>query len=423
MVEMPATAEAMDPPAAARSGGLFSYESALVLMLGASFGFAFFDRQAINYLTPFIVPELHLSNTQVGALTSGLSFAWAVAAYVIGAWSDRTGVRKPFLLVAILVFSLCSVGSGLATSFLLLLLARGVMGAVEGPFLPICLAIMSVESSPRRRGLNAGIMQNVFSSSFGFFAPVALVWLATHYSWRVAFFLCGLPGLLLFAAVARWVREPRRAAAGPVAASAGAPALSLWQLVKVRNIWLCCLISCCMIGNTIQVASFLPLYFVELRHVSPAAMGGLMSVLGLGTGVGGPLATALSDRLGRKPVMIGCGLLGLVGPLAALYFDGPLLVLGGLLFLGWLSSGAFPLFMGTIPGETISRRYAATCMGLVVCVGELVGGFITPTLGGWAADLTSLRAPLIIAGGFALGAAVAALFLKETAPAAGGRRP
>ena len=54
---------------------ILTYENGLLLMLGSSFGFAFFDRQAISYLTPFIVPDLHLNNTQVGALASGLSLA------------------------------------------------------------------------------------------------------------------------------------------------------------------------------------------------------------------------------------------------------------------------------------------------------------------------------------------------------------
>ena len=56
--------------------------------------------------------------------------------------------------------------------------------------------------------------------------------------------------------------------------------------------------------------------------------------------------------------------------LAALYFNGPLWMLGVLLFIGWTGTGSFPLFMGVVPGETVSRSLAATSMGLVVCIGE-----------------------------------------------------
>src|SRR5690606_34927209 len=104
------------------------------------------------------------TNTQVGMLNSGLALAWGISALVVGAWSDRLGVRKPFLIGAMIVFSLCSVVSGLATGFVFLLIARIVMGMAEGPFLPICLSVMNDASSPNRRGLNAGIMQNAFGA-------------------------------------------------------------------------------------------------------------------------------------------------------------------------------------------------------------------------------------------------------------------
>ena len=400
--------------------GLFTYENGLVLLLGSSFGFAFFDRQALSYLTPFIAPDLHLNNTMIGALASGLALSWAISSLVIAAWSDATGVRKPFLLGAILIFSLCSMLSGLAGSFMVLLAARVLMGAVEGPFLPICLSVMSAESSPRRRGLNAGIMQNSFSAIMLFLAPVVLVWLAQTLSWRAAFFIAGAPGLILFLLVLRFVREPRKTLqatpSGDVADAPDAPRLSLWQLIRVRNIWLCCLISCCLVGWTVQAATFLPLFFVQYRHFTPGEMAGLMSVIGIATGVAGPLAAAISDRIGRKPVMVAACLLALLTPLAALYYSGPLFVLGALIFIGWMGSGLFSLFMGTIPAETISLRYAATCMGLIVCVGEIVGGFIAPILAGKLADLTTLQAPLLMSAGFAAMAAGLSLLLRETAP-------
>ena len=407
-------------PQTVRPRRILTYENGLLLMLGSSYGFAFFDRQAISYLSPFIVPDLHLSNTQVGALASGLSLAWALSAYAVGAWSDASGVRKPFLLAAIAIFSLCSVLSGLAASFAILLAARVLMGAVEGPFLPICLSMMSAESSPRRRGLNAGIMQNSFSATLLFFAPMVLVWLAQAFSWRAAFFIAGAPGVVLFLLVLRFVREPRKTLhatpLGDIADAPEAPRLSLWQLIRIRNIWLCCLISCCMVGWIVQAATFLPLFYVQFRHFTPGEMAGLMSVVGIATGISGPLAAAVSDRVGRKPVMVAACLISLLTPLGALYYSGPLFVLGALVFVGWMGSGLFPLFMGTIPAETISLRYAATCMGLVVCAGEIVGGFIAPILAGKLADMTTLQTPLLMSAGFAAVAALLSLLLRETAP-------
>src|SRR5580698_2765148 len=150
-----------------------------LLLLGLAWGFAYMDRMAVTFLSPFIVPALHLTNFELAALPAALAFTWALGAYLIGFWSDRVGARKPFLLAAMLVFSVCSVLSGLANSFWTLLAARLVMGAVEGPFLPICLAILVAVTAQKRRGLNAGIIQNVFGSLMGTaLAPPILVWLA-----------------------------------------------------------------------------------------------------------------------------------------------------------------------------------------------------------------------------------------------------
>jgi len=403
-------------PAVVRGKGLLTYENALVLLLGSSFGFAFFDRQALSYLTPFIVADLHLNNTMIGALASGLSLSWAISSLAIAAWSDATGVRKPFLLGAILIFSLCSMLSGLAGSFIVLLAARVLMGTVEGPFLPICLAIMATESSPHRRGLNVGVMQNMFSATFLFFAPFLLVWLAQSYGWRSAFFISAAPGFLLLLLVARFVKEPRRPA-GADAMLRDGPRLGLWQILSRRNIWLCCLISCCMVGWTALLATFLPVYFVNFAHMPPIQMSGVMTMLGVATFISGPLVAALSDRFGRKPAMVTFCLIGLIAPAGAFFFPTSPVLAGAAILIGWLGSGVFSLFMGAIPGETVPARYAATCMGLTICVGEIVGGTLAPILAGRGADLTTLQAPIVASAALALGGAILSMFLIETAPA------
>jgi MFS family permease len=79
----------------------------------------------------------------------------------------------------------------------MLLVARIIMGFAEGPFLPICFSVMNVVSSPKRRGVNAGLMQNFFASLLGTsLAPLVLPWLAEVYDWRTAFYLSAIPGLI-----------------------------------------------------------------------------------------------------------------------------------------------------------------------------------------------------------------------------------
>jgi MFS transporter, ACS family, hexuronate transporter len=383
-----------------------------LLLLGLAWGFAYMDRMAITFLSPFVVPDLHLTNVELTALPAALALTWALGAYLIGFWSDRVGARKPFLLAAMLIFSLCSVLSGLANSFWTLFAARLVMGAVEGPFLPICLAILGAVTAQRRRGLNAGITQNVFGSVIGTsLAPIVLVALATAYSWHAAFFIAGVPGLILALLIWWLVDEPPRPTA-PVRE----PSDAIWTMLSTRNIALCCAISCLMVGSLVIGSIYLPLYITGPLHQSPTTMSWIMGILGFCPAVGGVLVPLLSDRLGRRPPMIAfCAILALC-PIAALWIHGAVAVMTGLMFIGWMGAGAFPLFMGVVPSETVSLRRAATAMGLVIGVGEIVGGAVSPVISGALADHFGLSVPLIMAAGMPLVAAVLALALLETNP-------
>ena len=407
----------------AQRNPIFNYENGLLLILGISFGFAFFDRNASNPLSPYILKEFGLNNSQLGLLSSVLSISWALGAYFIARWSDAVGSRKPFLLAFLIIFSACSFLSGLAPSYPVLVVARLIMGAVEGPFLPVCLAIMAIESSPHRRGVNAGVMQNVFAALLGqSLAPWLLPQIAEADGWRTAFYLSGVPGLICAIAVFLWVREPSKEVQAAFHAPGadegeGSGKMGLLDMLKVRNVAVSCLIAMFMVGWFVMGWAYLPQYLVAVRGVSGETMGSLLSVLGFASAVAGFGAPWLSDRLGRKPVMIGFCFVGALTALGAMYFQGSNVVLGAMLFIGWLASGTFPLFMGVIPGESMPRKYAATAMGLVVCVGEIAGGTLLVILAGALADAThSLgNAILMMAACGAIGC-VLCFFLVETAP-------
>lgn len=384
-----------------------------VTLLGLAFGLAYLDRQAVTFLSPFIVPDLHLSNLEYASLGSALSITWALGAYLIGRWSDQVQQRKLFLLTALLVFSGCSLLSGLARSFATLFAARLVMGAVEGPFLPICLAIVTAVTAQQRRGLNAGIVQNVFGSGLGnAIAPIVLVYVADRLSWHDAFYASAIPGFILAVLIWRTVPEPALEAAPAREAHNG----SLLGMLANRNVALCAGISCMMVGSMVTGSIFLPRYFTAVRGLPAQTMANIMGVLGVCPAVGGVLVPWLSDRMGRRtPMIIFCALLALC-PLAALYYTGPLPILTTLMFVGWLGAGTFPLFMGIVPAESLSFRLAASAMGLVVGIGELTGGVFSPIIGGQAADHFSLAAPLLLQSALPLIAAVLAFWLHETNP-------
>src|SRR5260370_26829008 len=83
------------------------------------------------------------------------------------------------------------------------------MGLAEGPILPIAQSLVAIESTAARRGNNRGVMQNFGSNMLGsFVAPLVLVAVASTYNWRWAFYLSGVPGLIMALLIAKLVRQP-----------------------------------------------------------------------------------------------------------------------------------------------------------------------------------------------------------------------
>jgi predicted MFS family arabinose efflux permease len=388
----------------------------LVALLSVNFGIVFFDRNALNFLMPFVQPELGLSNTQVGILASALSLTWACAAFGIGVVSDRTGSRKGLLIVATLAFSACSFLSGLAASFAAMLGARALMGAAEGGIMPISQAMIASEVAPERRGLAMGVTQNFGSNLLGsFVAPVLLVAFATAYGWRNAFFLAGVPGIIAALLMWKLIREPARGARTPDRAAAE-PGMTWAQALKERNVLICALMGVLLVSYLVVCWAFMPLYLTQVRGYDAQTMGWLMGTLGISATVGAFVVSGLSDRIGRRPLMIAMPLIGVILPLGAMYFHGSLWVLAAIFFFGWGLNGIFPLFMATVPSESVDRRHIATVLGVCMGTGEIIGGVLSPSIAGFAADLAGLSAPLWIMLGLAVVAGLLALGLTETAP-------
>jgi len=394
------------------------YQACMVAILSLNFGIVFFDRNALNFLMPFVQPDLHLSNTQVGLFQSALSLTWALAALGMGRLSDRTGRRKLLLVAATIAFSLCSFLSGIAATFGMLLATRLLMGVAEGGVMPISHAMIAAEVSPERRGLAQGIGQNFGSNLLGsFLAPVLLVSFALSFGWRQAFYLAGIPGLVSALLILLFVKEPATGAAR-VHDRAGYGPL---QALKERNVLICVVMGVLLVAYLVICWSFMPLFLTQVRRVSPGAAGWLMGTLGISATIGSFAISGLSDRIGRRPVMIAIPFIATVLPLGALFWGGSLWGLAAIFFVGWSVNGIFPLFMATVPSESVAPAHAATVLGLCMGSSELLGGVFGPLAAGWAADGQGLGAPMWIMVGLTVAAGFLAFGLRETAPSQVGR--
>ena len=395
------------------------YQTLLVFLLSLNFGIVFFDRQAVNVLMPSIQPELGLSSTQIGVIAGGMSFTWAIAAFFVGRLSDSMGKRKVLLILATIAFSLCSFVSGLATSFLFLFAARLLMGAAEGGVMPISHAMVASEVDPARRGLAQGVAQNLGSNILGSFAaPVVLVAFAQLFSWREAFYLAALPGLLSAALIWFVLKEPV-----PVRHDdAGERSMTMLDALKTRNMWICVVVGVLMVAHFVTTWAFMPIFLVQGRGMDEQTMSWVMGSLGIAAAIYSFLISGLSDVIGRKPVMVALPFLSVVGPLAALYWNGSTYGLVAFFFVGWMVNGIFPIFMATIPSETFDARHHATVLGLAMGSCEILGGVAGPPIAGVLNDAFGLSTFLWMLMACALVSGFVAMGLKETAPAVLARR-
>ncbi|MEQ1494622.1 MAG: MFS transporter [Novosphingobium sp.] len=402
------------------------YQALLVGLLSLNFGIVFFDRNSLNFLMPFVVKDVPLTDGQIGMVAAMFAFAWALAAFGVSRISDMVGNRKRLLVIATLAFSACSFLTGLAASFAMLIGARILMGIAEGGVMPISHAMVASEVEPKWRGLAQGIAQNFGSNFFGsFVAPVTLVWLATHYGWQKAFYIAGIPGII--SALMIWFMLDEPAPDPHVAPNGQGGSFSGWltavrEVIQIRNVWVCVVMGIVLVAYLVICWVFMPLYLTQNRGYDASTVSWLMATLGISATLGSFLISGLSDVIGRRPVMIACSFIAVILPLGAVYYQGSAWGLAGIFFAGWALNGVFPLFMATVPSESVSPDKAATVFGLCMGSCELLGGAGGPAIAGQLSQAFGRTAPLWMMVALAVIGGLTALFLKETAPRVLARR-
>jgi fucose permease len=108
---------------------------------------------------------------------------------------------------------------------------------------------------------------------------------------------------------------------------------------------------------------------------------------------------------GRKPMVIFFFFESMLMPLSVVFSGNDFGPVASLILLGATTMGCFPIVLATIPSETIPHEYLAQTLGLIMGIGELVGGFAAPAIAGWSADTFGINAPFFIAAGAVLIAA------------------
>jgi predicted MFS family arabinose efflux permease len=391
-----------------------SYEWKAVATLSFAFGLVGLDRFVLPPLFPAMMKDLHLTYQDLGNLVGILGLVWGISAIVVGNLSDRIGRRK-VLVPAVVIFSLLSALSGMATSLASLLVIRGVMGAAEGAVAPTGVAVVVEASDPKRRGMNNGVFQCAISLFGLAIGPVIATQLLQVTSWRHVFYIVGAPGLVVAVIIWFTVREPDSAAA---AASARHRArVSIRSIFGHRNIPLSMAALLCAMTGIFVISAIMPNYLVDYKGLTVPNMGFVTSAVGVGGFLGQLGVLTVSDFIGRRKAVLGSFLIAALFLWLFMHSGANSSVLFGLLFGASLFNfGALAILAGPIPAEAAPLGLMASAAGIVIGAGEIFGGGVAPSIAGAIAQDYGIQYTLYFAlAGLIVGAAVSA-FLRETAP-------
>jgi MFS family permease len=173
----------------------------------------------LNYLDRFVLSsvlkplqeELRLSNFVGGSLATVFLLGFFVTSPIFGHWADRSSARgrRVLLFTGVAVWSLATIATGFARGPVSLIAARALVGVGEASYVSLAPTIIDEVAPPARRGRWLSIFYTAIpvGAALGYVTGGAVL-SATH-SWRQAFYVAGVPGLLLGIACL-FVEEPAR---------------------------------------------------------------------------------------------------------------------------------------------------------------------------------------------------------------------
>ena len=154
----------------------------------------YLDRQSLATLAPVLRSELRLSNADYGWIVSAFSITYAACAPFAGLLIDRIGLYRGITL-AIAMWSLAGLSTGLVRGFGDLLLCRALLGVAEAGGIPAAGKAIHQYLRPSERALGNSLNQGGVSLGLILAPPVA-TWLAIQYGWRSVFMATAVLGFL-----------------------------------------------------------------------------------------------------------------------------------------------------------------------------------------------------------------------------------
>ncbi len=256
-------------------------------------------------LLPFIKAELNLNYFQSGLLVSAFAIMSGFS-QILGGWLGDKIKRWIMVAIGLAGIGLTSIGIGLTSSFVLLLIVLFIMGIFAGAYHPSAVPALS-SFFEDKRGKALGL--HMIGGSIGFgLGPFLGTAIATAFDWHMAFIIMAIPSLAASASVFLWLknqgplaRETRRARTDKTSA-AGEKRASLGHTLKSLALIMGLLVATVFTSGSLL--AFIPLYMVDyfdFTENSAAIWLGIIRAVGI---AGSLLGGWLADRWGVKKTVL-----------------------------------------------------------------------------------------------------------------------
>jgi len=362
----------------------------------------YLDRYVVSAIAGPLKDAMGLTDTQLGWLMPAFMLVYMIAAPAFGSWGDRGSRTRPIAL-GIFVWSLATALSGLAHDFPQLLAGRALVGIGEAAYVAIAPALLADCFAPARRARVYAVLNMAIpvGAALGYIVGGQV---SEHFGWRAAFFVAGVPGLVLALTVLRLPDPPRGVQErAPQEARAGGSALAIYARL-LRN-WPFMVVVLGYAAYTFGLgglAFWMPSFLERARHVPHAqattSFGLIVIATGfVGTFFGGWLGDWLLQRNRQAYLWFSgavtlaaapCALLALTARDPGIYY--PATVAAELLL--FMSSGPINAAIVNIAGPL--ERASAVALSMFAI--HLLGDVPSPLIIGRVSDLSTLGEAVLI---------------------------
>lgn len=403
------------------------YYQRLTLLFCLMFGFIGIQRVVINVIIPVIKEDLGFTFFQQGLIVAINGLTWAVGTFIFATIGDRYG-RRPLIVICTFLSGIFSWITGFVHTVGQLLAVRGFLGLFEGGPYPLSMGTISEEAPPERRAMHAGLITGCFMLIGLGLGSQAAGWLMGEFgSWRPVFYVVSAPAILVGILLMFMMREAPSVAKAIQMRKAGRQVeetkkedrVTVWDALKYRNVLLSSINSIPVMGWLFVFTAFASSFLADVHKFNISHIAFIISASGIGGFIGQFFWGSVSDIIGRKKALIItallCSAFGIAVTMVPVGTSS--LVFGTLFFFyGLFGGGMYPMYLSTLPAESVPPRISATAVAIPTAVGEILGAALMPSIAGKLADMFNLFAPMWMAAFAGIVIAIISIFYIETAP-------